>query len=110
MKKDWHPADIISGLRKKGTSMAAISREAGLAPSTLANVLKRPWPKGEFLLAEALGVHPSKIWPSRYFDAKGKKIDRSVRVRQKFLPGKDKPAVPKFVDNISQTGKSESLR
>ena len=23
---DWHPADIIAGLRKKGTSMAAESR------------------------------------------------------------------------------------
>ncbi|ORM90236.1 helix-turn-helix domain-containing protein [Pantoea cypripedii] len=70
MKKDMHPADIIAGLRKRGTSMAATSREAGLAPSTLANVLRRPWPKGELLLAKALGVHPSKIWPSRYFNEK----------------------------------------
>jgi len=22
--KDWHPADIIAGLRKKGTSLAAV--------------------------------------------------------------------------------------
>ncbi|VEA51758.1 transcriptional regulator [Salmonella enterica subsp. enterica] len=27
---DWHPADIIAGLRKKGTSMAAESRRNGL--------------------------------------------------------------------------------
>ncbi|EEJ2444476.1 helix-turn-helix domain-containing protein [Salmonella enterica subsp. enterica serovar 13,23:y:e,n,z15] len=25
-----------------------------------------PWPKGERLIAEALGVAPEKIWPSRY--------------------------------------------
>ena len=25
---DWHPADIIAGLRKKGTSMAAIELAA----------------------------------------------------------------------------------
>lgn len=42
---DWHPADIIAGLRKKGTSMAAESRKNGLSSSTLANALTRPWPK-----------------------------------------------------------------
>ncbi|WP_142879979.1 helix-turn-helix domain-containing protein, partial [Klebsiella pneumoniae] len=25
---DWHPTDIIAGLRKKGTSLAAVSRSA----------------------------------------------------------------------------------
>lgn len=64
--KDWHPADIIAGLRKKGTTLAAVSREAGLASSTLANVLTKHWPKGEKLIAEALGVSPAEIWPSRY--------------------------------------------
>lgn len=64
--KDWHPADIIAGLRKKGTTLAAVSREAGLASSTLANALTKHWPKGENLIAEALGVSPAEIWPSRY--------------------------------------------
>ncbi|TSF72485.1 transcriptional regulator, partial [Salmonella enterica subsp. enterica serovar Uganda] len=44
--KDWHPADIIAGLRKKGTTLAAVSRKAGLSSSTLANALTRRWPKG----------------------------------------------------------------
>lgn len=64
--QDWHPADIIAGLRKKGTSLAAVSRESGLASSTLANALTRRWPKGERLIAEALGTQPDAIWPSRY--------------------------------------------
>lgn len=63
---DWHPADIIAGLRKKGTSLAAVSRESGLASLTLANALTRRWPKGERLIAEALGTQPDAIWPSRY--------------------------------------------
>lgn len=63
---DWHPADIIAGLRKKGTSLAAVSRKSGLASSTLANALTRRWPKGEKLIAEELGVAPQQIWPSRY--------------------------------------------
>ncbi|UXY12217.1 helix-turn-helix domain-containing protein [Kosakonia sp. ML.JS2a] len=64
--QDWHPADIIAGLRKKGTSLAALSRESGLASSTLANALTRHWPKGERLIAEALDTRPEAIWPSRY--------------------------------------------
>ncbi|ABX23149.1 hypothetical protein SARI_03317 [Salmonella enterica subsp. arizonae serovar 62:z4,z23:-] len=66
MQPDWHPADIIAGLKKRGTSLAAISRRSGLASSTLANALNRRWPKGERLIADALGVAPEKIWPSRY--------------------------------------------
>jgi Ner family transcriptional regulator len=64
--QDWHPADIIAGMKKKGTSLAAISRRAGLASSTLANALTRRWPKGERLIAEALDKPPEEIWPSRY--------------------------------------------
>lgn len=74
MVKGWHKADIIAGLRKKGTSLAALSRSAGLSSSTLANALIRPWPKGEFLIAEALEVHPSEIWPERYFGEDGELI------------------------------------
>ncbi|MDI3413131.1 MULTISPECIES: helix-turn-helix transcriptional regulator [Pantoea] len=65
-QQDWHPADIIAALKKRGTSLAAVSRQAGLAFSTLANALTRRWPKGERLIAETLDVEPEKIWPSRY--------------------------------------------
>ncbi|WP_159567516.1 helix-turn-helix domain-containing protein [Budvicia diplopodorum] len=67
-KPDWHTADIIAALHKKGTTLAAVSRLAGLSSSTLANALSRPWPKGESLIASAINVHPSEIWPSRYYD------------------------------------------
>lgn len=67
-KEDWHSADIIAALRKRGTTLAALSRQSGLSSSTLANALVRSWPKGEWIIAEALNIHPSEIWPSRYFD------------------------------------------
>lgn len=67
-QQDWHPADIIAGLKKKGTTLAAVSRQAGLASSTLGNTLLRHWPKGERLIAEALHTRPEVIWPSRYFN------------------------------------------
>lgn len=28
-KQDWHPADILAGLKKRGTTMAALSRKSG---------------------------------------------------------------------------------
>lgn len=59
-QKDWHQADIIAALRKKGTSLAAVSREAGLSSSTLANALSRPWAKGEMLIGKAIGVPASR--------------------------------------------------
>lgn len=66
MQPDWHSADIIAALKKRGTSLSAVSRNSGLASSTLANALIRHWPKGERLLADALGIAPEQIWPSRY--------------------------------------------
>jgi Ner family transcriptional regulator len=81
MIKDWHQADIIAALRKQGTTMAAISRSSGLNSSTLANALSRPWPKGEWLIADALNIHPAEIWPSRYYDEQENLIDRKKKIR-----------------------------
>ncbi|SES63575.1 helix-turn-helix domain-containing protein [Thorsellia anophelis] len=63
---DWHPADIRAALEKKGTNLRQVSRAAGLAPDTLKNTLVRRWPKGERLIAEAIGIEAEVIWPSRY--------------------------------------------
>ncbi len=60
-KSDWNKADIIAALKKKGTTLAAVSRRAGLSSTTLANTLYRPWPKGEALIAQELELHPSEI-------------------------------------------------
>ncbi|MEI7145384.1 helix-turn-helix domain-containing protein [Pectobacterium brasiliense] len=35
--------------------------------------------KGEQLIANALGVEPAEIWPSRYFDDDGNKLERKAR-------------------------------
>ncbi|MEA6566310.1 helix-turn-helix domain-containing protein, partial [Salmonella enterica subsp. enterica serovar Muenster] len=34
--------------------------------SPLTTAFNRRWPKGERLIAEALGIAPEQIWPSRY--------------------------------------------
>lgn len=85
---DWHSADIIAGLHKRGTTMAAVSRAAGLNSSTLGNALNRPWPKGEQLIADELGVPAYEIWPSRYFDEQGQLIPRTPRSRPRHTQDK----------------------
>lgn len=82
IQPDWHPADIIAGLRKRGTSLAEVSRRAGLASATLANALTRSWPRGEKLIADALETSPEIIWQSRYFNSQGNRIVRLMRKRR----------------------------
>lgn len=80
IQPDWHTADIIAALHKNGTTLAAVSRSAGLSSSTLANALSRPWPKGESLIASAINISPTEIWPSRYYDpVTGKLKERKMR-------------------------------
>lgn len=80
-KTDMHPADIVAAIKKRQTSLAELSRKEGLCSGTLANALKRPWPKGEFIIAAALGMHPSEIWPSRYYDKRGRLLAREQLLR-----------------------------
>ena len=63
---DMHRADIRAELEKKGTSLAQLGIENGLSRTTVRNALDKPYPKGEKIIADALGLEPSDIWPSRY--------------------------------------------
>lgn len=81
-KQDWHNADIIAGLHKRHITLSELSRQSGLSSTTLANAFYRPWPKGEKLIAHALGIDPAEIWPSRYFDEQGNRIARCFRPRR----------------------------
>lgn len=63
---DWHREDVKAAVRKLGKTLSQLSREAGLASDTLRNVFRYHWPKGEQIIAQAIGVAPQAIWPSRY--------------------------------------------
>lgn len=63
---DWHRADIVAALHKKGWSLRELSRQSALSAGTLKVALDRPWPKAERIIATAIGVAPESIWPSRY--------------------------------------------
>ncbi|EEM0991996.1 transcriptional regulator [Salmonella enterica subsp. enterica serovar Typhimurium] len=66
--QDWHRADIKSALEKRGITLRDLSRQAGLSPDSLRNVFTRSWPRAERIIADALGITPKEIWPSRYDD------------------------------------------
>ncbi len=65
--QDWHPADVVAALHKAGWTLRRLSRHYGYANGTTISVaLHRRWPKGQRLIADAIGVPPEEIWPSRY--------------------------------------------
>lgn len=63
---DWESWVIVAKLKMQRKNMRDLSKAAGLGADTLKNALYRPWPKGERIIADALGVAPEEIWPSRY--------------------------------------------
>lgn len=63
---DWHRADIIAELHKRGWSLARLAKAHGLAPSTLGSALDKSYPKAERIIAQAIGVAPEVIWAGRF--------------------------------------------
>ncbi|NVM78871.1 Ner family transcriptional regulator [Duganella sp. SG902] len=63
---DWHRADVVAALHKKGWSLRELSRQSGLNAGTLKSALDRPYPKGEQIIASAIGISAMEIWPQRY--------------------------------------------
>ncbi|HDH0770440.1 helix-turn-helix domain-containing protein [Klebsiella pneumoniae] len=77
-RMDWHRADIIAALHKCGWSVRQLAFSHGYkSGAVLKSALDRPWPKGEKIIADALGIPPDEIWPERY---------RQRRLK-KFAPG-----------------------
>ncbi|MGU9778794.1 helix-turn-helix domain-containing protein [Salmonella enterica subsp. enterica serovar 3,10:z10:-] len=77
--KDWHQAEILCELKKAGTNLSLLSREHGLASGTLQNALNKHYPRAEKIIADRLKLHPSVIWPSRYFDSDGKLLPSKIK-------------------------------
>ena len=68
--EDWHPADIKAALHKRGITLAGIAKAHGMtSSSTLSSTFTRSYPANEKRIADAIGVHPKIIWPSRYYES-----------------------------------------
>lgn len=80
---DWHPADVLAALKKRGLSLTGLSVAHGYHPTAAGKALKRPWPALEALIAHAIGVQPQQIWPSRYASGASDEGSAKLRFKQK---------------------------
>lgn len=64
--RDWESDAILTALKKRGVSIKEIEEKMGVRKNCARNVFYRPYPKVEEIIAEAIGVEPHVIWPSRY--------------------------------------------
>lgn len=78
-QQDWHRADIKAALEKAGWTLRKLAIARGYCPGALRNPLNIPWPKGERIIAEALGTTAQTIWPSRYREDGASKSGRNER-------------------------------
>ena len=62
----WHHADIVAAVKKKGTTMRALSLDSGFAASTLQASLYRVHPAAHTVIATFLGRTRHDIWPAWY--------------------------------------------
>jgi Ner family transcriptional regulator len=76
-------------LRLKGYTLKSFGQEHGVTAGSVGTVFGRPYPRMEKLLADALGIEPWSLWPSRY--GKDKKSNRpNLWYRRRRGPWKPK--------------------
>lgn len=81
---DWHPADIVAVLHKRGYTLRDIARQHGLSDaSTLSKAMYASYPAAERRLADAAGVPVQKMFPTRYYPD-GTSRPRGIRGARKL--------------------------
>jgi Ner family transcriptional regulator len=63
---DWHKADIKAALEKRGWSLRSLAKHHHLSHGAIKQALRSRYPASEQRIADAIGVHPMVLWPSRY--------------------------------------------
>jgi Ner family transcriptional regulator len=65
--EDWHPADILAALHKRGITLRALAKKHALtSSSSLSKAMVTSYPANEKRLAEAVGVPVQEMFASRY--------------------------------------------
>ncbi len=81
-QEDWHPAKVKMELHMRGITLSGLAEAHGLtSSSTISAALTRSYPANEKRIADAIGVHPKVIWPSRY-EADGRRKPQGFRALQ----------------------------
>lgn len=82
--EDWSVAKIKYELETRRLSLAGLSRDAGYSETAAGRALRTSWPALENIIANAVGVTPETIWPSRYVDG----VPRSYVEKRRGRPRK----------------------
>ncbi|MFC3716845.1 transcriptional regulator [Luteimonas soli] len=101
--EDWHPAEVVAALRMKGYSLRQLAKLNGYGnENSLTTALRRPYPLAEGIIAEAIGVAPATIWPSRY--GRDGKPNRGPSGPKPMLPHGAKPSRLRLARNRQKAG------
>lgn len=76
MSKGMHREDIKAAIRKKGTTLRALSEGNDLSESAIRQALRKPCPRANKVISEFIGKSLHEIWPS-WFDKQGQRIRSS---------------------------------
>ncbi len=90
--QDWSWPTIKAALEQAGHSLASLARENRFDNSFMTKAKLRPCARVERIIADALGVEPRAIWPSRYSEAGVPVIPREWRKKQMCADRKDQDA------------------
>lgn len=67
---NWHAEDVKARVRKGYGTLEALADKRGVAGAVLRACLRRPVPRGNRIIAAALGKEVHEIWPD-WYDADG---------------------------------------
>jgi Ner family transcriptional regulator len=95
----WHRADVVAAIHKRGTSLAELARDNGLADATLRAALTYPRKPSNQIIANFLGRKLHELWP-HWFDEHGALI---VSGRNATGTGR-RPSTQKRARKLSLTG------
>ena len=62
----WDQPAIQAEIRRRGSSVAELSRNNGLKGGTLYSAFYKRWPKGQKLIADYIGKPVEELWPHWY--------------------------------------------
>ncbi|MBP6636035.1 MAG: helix-turn-helix domain-containing protein [Sulfuritalea sp.] len=65
--KDWHPADIVAALHKRGITLRQLAGMHDVSHTTINKALRGRCAPSEKRISDAIGIAAHKIWPSRYY-------------------------------------------
>jgi lambda repressor-like predicted transcriptional regulator len=102
---DWSWKYLLHRLDEAGWNLTRLAAHHGIRIGGLNDTKRKSYPANERRLAEAIGVHPKAIWPSRYHPDGRHKLRGEDRSRQKGqkVAGKSTPGVPAYKVNIHET-------